>query len=128
MEIEERKEEDKIRSKNIYIQVDEDHVKERNKKGCTISKIITIYTKKRTSTKPDRIPEVKQIRKELVDKFTFSGLYKDTQEMWEDVAYYIGFPVKGFELFVLQSEPIWGVAVNIFASFHPLYDGEPLVL
>ena len=51
-----------------------------------------------------------------------------TQILLEDVAYYIGFPVKGFELFVLQSEPIWGVAVNIFASFHPLYDGEPLVL
>ena len=29
------------------------------------------------------------VRKELVDKFTFSGLYKDTQEMWEDVVYYI---------------------------------------
>ena len=51
-----------------------------------------------------------------------------TQILLEDVAYYIGFPVKGFELLVLQSEPIWGVAVNIFASFHPLYDGEPLVL
>ena len=73
----------------VYIQVDEDHVKERGKKGCTISKIITIYTRKRTLTKPERIPEVKQVRKELVDKFTFSGLYKDTQEMWEDVAYYI---------------------------------------
>ena len=88
-EIVERPKEQKIKSKNVYIQVDEDHVKERNKKGCTISKIVTIYTKKRTLTKPDRIPEVKQIRKELVDKFTFSGLYKDTQEMWEDVAYYI---------------------------------------
>ena len=89
MEIEEREEKEKIKSKNIYIQVDEDHVKERNKKGCTISKIITIYTRKRILTKPERIPEVKQVRKELVDKFTFSGLYKDTQEMWEDVAYYI---------------------------------------
>lgn len=89
MNIEDRKEEEKIKAKNIFIQVDEDHVKQRNKKGCTISKIITIYTRKRTLTKPDRIPEVKQIRKELVDKFTFSGLYKDTQEMWEDVAYYI---------------------------------------
>ena len=89
IEIEERKEQDKIKSKCVYIQVDEDHVKQRNKKGCTISKIITIYTKKRILTKPDRIPEVKQVRKELVDKFTFSGLYKDTQEMWEDVAYYI---------------------------------------
>lgn len=89
MEIVERAEEEKIRSKYVYIQVDEDHVKERNKKGCTISKIITIYTRKRILTKPERIPEVKQVRKELVDKFTFSGLYKDTQEMWEDVAYYI---------------------------------------
>lgn len=89
MDIVERPEEQKIKSKYIYIQVDEDHVKQRNKKGCTISKIITIYTRKRTLTKPDRIPEVKQVRKELVDKFTFSGLYKDTQEMWEDVAYYI---------------------------------------
>lgn len=80
--IEERKEEEKIKAKNIFIQVDEDHIKERGKKGCTISKIVTIYTKKRTLTKPDRIPEVKQVRKELVDKFTFSGLYKDTQEMW----------------------------------------------
>ena len=89
VEIEERAQEKKINSKYVYIQVDEDHVKQRNKKGCTISKIITIYTKKRTLTKPERIPEVKQTRKELVDKFTFSGLYKDTQEMWEDVAYYI---------------------------------------
>ena len=89
VEIEERAQEEKINSKYVYIQVDEDHVKQRNKKGCTISKIITIYTKKRTLTKPERIPEVKQTRKELVDKFTFSGLYKDTQEMWEDVAYYI---------------------------------------
>lgn len=89
VEIEERVQEEKINSKYVYIQVDEDHVKQRNKKGCTISKIITIYTKKRTLTKPERIPEVKQTRKELVDKFTFSGLYKDTQEMWEDVAYYL---------------------------------------
>lgn len=98
MNIEERKEEEKIKAKNIFIQVDEDHVKQRNKKGCTISKIITIYTKKRILTKPDRIPEVKQVRKELVDKFTFSGLYKDTQEMWEDVAYYIDCTYKKEEI------------------------------
>ena len=98
MNIEERSEEKKIKSKYIYIQVDEDHVKQRNKKGCTISKIITIYTRKRTLTKPDRIPEVKQVRKELVDKFTFSGLYKDTQEMWEDVAYYIDCTYKKDEI------------------------------
>lgn len=49
-------------------------------------------------TKPDRIPEVKQVRKELVDKFTFSGLYKDTQEMWEDVAYYIDCTYKKDEI------------------------------
>ena len=98
MEIKERKEEEKIKAKNIFIQVDEDHVKERNKKGCTISKIITIYTRKRTLTKPERIPEVKQVRKELVDKFTFSGLYKDTQEMWEDVAYYIDCTYKKEEI------------------------------
>lgn len=98
IEIEERPEEEKIKSKYVYIQVDEDHVKERNKKGCTISKIITIYTKKRTLTKPERIPEVKQVRKELVDKFTFSGLYKDTQEMWEDVAYYIDCTYKKDEI------------------------------
>ena len=89
MQIEELPAERKIKSRNIFIQVDEDHVKQRNKKGCTISKIVTIYTKKRTLTRPEKIPEVKQIRRELVDKFTFSGLYKDTQEMWEDVAYYI---------------------------------------
>lgn len=98
MNIEERKEEEKIKAKNIFIQVDEDHVKQRNKKRCTISKIITIYTKKRTLTKPDRISEVKQVRKELVDKFTFSGLYKDTQEMWEDVAYYIDCTYKKEEI------------------------------
>lgn len=98
MKIEERKEDEKIKAKNIFIQVDEDHVKERGKKGCTISKIITIYTRKRTLTKPDRIPEVKQVRKELVDKFTFSGLYKDTQEMWEDVAYYIDCTYKKEEI------------------------------
>lgn len=98
MDIEERPENQKIKSKYIYIQVDEDHVKERNKKGCTISKIITVYTRKRTLTKPDRIPEVKQVRKELVDKFTFSGLYKDTQEMWEDVAYYIDCTYKKDEI------------------------------
>ena len=98
MEIEERPEEQKIKSKYIYIQVDEDHVKERNKKGSTISKIITIYTRKRILTKPERIPEVKQVRKELVDKFTFSGLYKDIQEMWEDVAYYIECTYKKDEI------------------------------
>ncbi len=98
MDIEERKEEEKIKAKNIFIQVDEDHIKERGKKGCTISKIITIYTRKRTLTKPERIPEVKQVRKELVDKFTFSGLYKDTQEMWEDVAYYIDCTYKKDEI------------------------------
>ena len=98
MNIVERSEEKKIKSKYIYIQVDEDHVKQRNKKGCTISKIITVYTRKRTLTKPDRIPEVKQVRKELVDKFTFSGLYKDTQEMWEDVAYYIDCTYKKEEI------------------------------
>lgn len=98
MEIKELPEDKKIRSKYIYIQVDEDHVNERNKKGCTISKIITVYTRKRTLTKPDRIPEVKQVRKELVDKFTFSGLYKDTQEMWEDVAYYIDCTYKKDEI------------------------------
>ncbi len=96
--IEERPEDKKIKSKYIYIQVDEDHIKERGKKGYTISKIITIYTRKRTLTKPERIPEVKQIRKELVDKFTFSGLYKDTQEMWEDVAYYIDCTYKKEEI------------------------------
>lgn len=98
MEIKERKEEEKIKAKTIFIQVDEDHIKERGKKGCTISKIITIYTRKRTLTKPDRIAEVKQVRKELVDKFTFSGLYKDTQEMWEDVAYYIDCTYKKDEI------------------------------
>ena len=98
MEIEERKEEDKIKAKNIYIQVDEDHIKERNKKGCTISKIVTIYTRKRTLTKPDRIDEVQQVRKELVDKFTFSGLYKDNQKLWEDVAYYIDCTYKKDEI------------------------------
>lgn len=98
MNIEERPEDKKIKSKYIYIQVDEDHIKERGKKGCTISKIITIYTRKRTLTKPDRIEEVKQVRKELVDKFTFSGLYKDTQEMWEDVAYYIDCTYKKGEI------------------------------
>ena len=98
MNIEERKEEEKIKSKNIFIQVDEDHVKQRNKKGCTISKIVTIYTRKRTLTKPDRIDKVKTPRRELVDKFTFSGLYKDTQEMWEDVAYYIECTYKKEEI------------------------------
>jgi len=89
MEIEERKKEEKIEAKNIYVQVDEDHIKQRNKKGCTMSKIVTVYTRKRTLTKEDRIDKVQQVRKELVDKFTFSGLYKDNQELWEDVAYYI---------------------------------------
>ena len=98
MNIEERKEEEKIKAKYIYIQVDEDHIKERNKKGCTISKIVTIYTRKRTLTKPDRIDEVQQIRKELVDKFTFSGLYKDNQKLWEDVAYYIDCTYKKDEI------------------------------
>ena len=98
MEIEERKEEDKIKAKYIYIQVDEDHIKERNKKGCTISKIVTIYTRKRTLTKPDRIDKVQHVRKELVDKFTFSGLYKDNQKLWEDVAYYIDCTYKKDEI------------------------------
>lgn len=98
MNIEERKEEEKIKTKNIFIQVDEDHVKQRNKKGCTISKIVTIYTRKRTLTKPDRIDKVQTPRRELVDKFVFSGLYKDTQEMWEDVAYYIDCTYKKEEI------------------------------
>ena len=98
MEIEERKKEDKIKAKYIYIQVDEDHIKERNKKGCTISKIVTIYTRKRTLTKPERIPEVKQVRKDLVDKFTFSGIYKDNQKLWEDVAYYLDCTYKKDEI------------------------------
>ena len=98
MEIEERKKEDKIKAKYIYIQVDEDHIKERNKKGCTISKIVTIYTRKRILTKPDRMDEVQQVRKELVDKFTFSGLYKDNQKLWEDVAYYIDCTYKKDEI------------------------------
>ena len=98
IDIKERPEKEKIKSKYVYIQVDEDHVKERNKKGCTISKIVTIYTRKRTLTKPEKIPEVKQIRKELVDKFTFSGLYKDTQKMWEDVEYYIDCTYKKEEI------------------------------
>ena len=89
MEIPEREEKDKIRTKYVYVQVDEDHIKEIGKKGCTISKIVTVYTRKRTLTKEERIPEVKQVRKELVDKFTFAGIYKDNQELWEDVAYYI---------------------------------------
>lgn len=89
MEIKERKEEEKIESKIIYIQVDEDHIKQRKKKGCTISKIVTIYTGKRQLTKPEKEEKVVQIRRELVNKFTFAGLYKDNQELWEDVAYYI---------------------------------------
>ena len=94
MDIEERKEEEKIKSKYVYVQVDEDHIKEVGKKGCTMSKIVTVYTNKRTLTKPERIPEVKCVRKELVDKFTFSGLYKDNQQLWEDVAYYINCTYK----------------------------------
>lgn len=89
MEIENRKEEEKIKAKIIYIQVDEDHIKQREKKGCSISKIVTIYTGKRQLTKPDKEEKVVQIRRELVNKFTFSGLYKDNQELWEDVSYYI---------------------------------------
>ncbi len=89
---------DKETGEYVYIQVDEDHIKERNKKGCTISKIVTIFTRKRILTKPDRIDEVQQIRKELVDKFTFSGLYKDNQKLWEDVAYYIDCTYKKDEI------------------------------
>lgn len=98
MDIEERKEEERIKSKYVYIQVDEDHIKETGKKGCTISKIVTIYTRKRILTKPDRIDKVQQVRKELVDKFTFSGLYKDNQELWEDVEYYIDCTYKKEEI------------------------------
>ena len=80
IEIKERPEEEKIKSKYVYIQVDEDHVKERNKKGCTISKIITIYTKEKNINKTRKNTRSKTSEgKELVDKFTFSGLYKDTQ-------------------------------------------------
>ena len=65
---------------------------QKNKKGCTISKIVTIYTRKRTLTKPDRISEVKQVRKELVDKFReqyniiFSS--RDIVKMYPDVTYH----------------------------------------
>ena len=89
MEIKNLKEEEKIKAKTIYIQVDEDHIKQRKKKGCTISKIVTIYTGKRQLTKPEKEEKVVQIRRELVNKFTFAGIYKDNQELWEDVAYYI---------------------------------------
>lgn len=44
------------------------------------------------------IDKVKTPRRELVDKFTFSGLYKDTQEMWEDVVYYIECTYKKEEI------------------------------
>lgn len=98
MDMEERKEEEKIKAKNIYVQVDEDHIKQRNKKGCTISKIVTVYTRKRVLTKEDRLDKVQQVRRELVDKFTFSGLYKDNQELWEDVAYYIDCTYKKEEI------------------------------
>lgn len=98
MEIKERKEEEKIKAKNIFIQVDEDHIKQRNKKGCTMSKIVTVYTRKRTLTKEDKLDKVQQVRKELVDKFTFSGLYKDNQELWEDVEYYIESTYKKEEI------------------------------
>ena len=36
--------------------------------------------------------------KELVDKFTFSGLYKDNQQLWEDVACYIDCTYKKEEI------------------------------
>ena len=98
IDIKERTEEEKIKAKNIYVQVDEDHVKQRKKKGCTISKIVTIYTRKRTLTKEDKIDKVVQIRRELVDKFTFAGLYKDNQELWEDVAYYLDCTYKKEEI------------------------------
>lgn len=97
-EIKELTEEEKIKAKNIFVQVDEDHIKQRNKKGCTISKIVTVYTRKRTLTKEDKLDKVQQVRKELVDKFTFAGLYKDNQEMWEDVAYYIDSTYKKDEI------------------------------
>ena len=97
-EIENRKEEEKIKAKIIYVQVDEDHIKQRNKKGCVISKIVTIYTGKRQLTKPEKEEKVSQIRRELVNKYTFAGLYKDNQEMWEDVANYIDSTYKKEEI------------------------------
>ena len=38
MNLEERKEEEKIKAKNIFIQVDEDHIKERGKKAVLFQK------------------------------------------------------------------------------------------
>lgn len=61
-------------------------------------KNVTVYTRKRTLTKEDRLDKVQQVRKELVGKFTFSGLYKDNQELWEDVAYYIDCTYKKDEI------------------------------
>ena len=56
-----------------------------------------IYTKENIN-KTRKNSRSKQVRKELVDKFTFSGLYKDTQEMWEDVAYYLECTYKKEEI------------------------------
>ena len=33
-----------------------------------------------------------------MDKFTFSGLYRDNQKLWEDVAYYIDCTYKKDEI------------------------------
>ncbi len=33
--------------------------------------------------------KVVQIRKELVNKYTFAGRYKDNEQMWQDISYYI---------------------------------------
>ncbi len=46
----------------------------------------------------------------------------------EDVAHDIRFLIIDSELLLMEAEAIRGIAVHIFASFHPFDDGEPLIL
>lgn len=59
--------ENKKEVKYLYIQADEDHYKER-KKGNAISKIITVFEGAKVVSK--NIKPGRQVRKELVEKFT----------------------------------------------------------
>lgn len=66
MEISERKEEDKIKAKYIYIQVDEDHIKERNKKIEALEKRIRKKANKKLfGTTGVAIPTLAGARDEL---------------------------------------------------------------
>ena len=86
LKVEPKELEDKREVEYLYIQADEDHYKERNK-GSSISKIITIFEGSKIVSK--NIVPGSQVRKELTEKFTITGVYDQSEDMWLEAANYI---------------------------------------